>query len=187
MWYVIFFTVRKIQTLDKHRLLVFTAISVVLFFTLREIKAEQSLSFLLGILLSDKKEWQGRLFKVRDGLLFIAFGVTCLAIKQLPIIRYAPPIVMNFVQFGIKLPTGFGLMILCHAIIDKLEWMGTALSAVGAVSYELYLIHGYVLAAVPASIVGVVMFVIVTAILSIIYYWILKRLRLVLLKALHVI
>ena len=185
MLYVIFFAVRKIQVLDKHRLLVFTAISVVLFFTLREIKAEQSLSFLLGILLSEKKEWQERTFKVRYGLIFIAFGVACLAVKQLPIIRSAPQIVMNLVQLGIKLPTGFGLMILCHAIIDKLEWMGTALSAVGAISYELYLIHGYVLAAVPVSIFGVMLFIIVTAILSIIYYWILKRIRPVLLKALH--
>ena len=187
MWYVIFFIVRKITVLDKHRLLVITAISVVLFFTLREIKAEQSLSFLLGILLSEKREWREKLFKVRYGLLFVVFGVACLAIKQLPIIRSTPQMVMNFVQLGIKLPVGFGLMILCYTIIGRWKWIGTGLGAVGIISYELYLIHGYVLAAVPASIVGVVMFVIVTAVLSILYYCILKRLRPVLLKALHVI
>ena len=187
MWYVIFFSVRKIPALNKHRVLLFTAISVVLFFTLRETKAEQSLSFLLGILLSEKKEWREKFFKVQYGLLFIAFGVACLAIKQLPIIRAAPQIVMNLVQLGIKLPVGFGLVILCYAIIGRRKWIGTALGAVGIISYELYLIHGYVLAAVPASIVGVVMFAIVTAVLSILYYCILKRLRPVLLKALHVI
>ena len=187
MWYVIFFSVRKVPVLNKHRVFVFSAISVVLFFTLREIKAEQSLSFLLGIILSERKEWQEKLFNVRYGLLFTAFGVVCLAIKQLPIVRSTPQIVMNFVQLGIKLPIGFGLMILCFVIVCRWKWIGTALGAVGIISYELYLIHGYVLAAVPASIVGVVMFVIVTAVLSILYYCILKRLRPVLLKALHVI
>lgn len=176
-----------IPALNKHRVLVFTAISVVLFFTLREIKAEQSLSFLFGILLSEKKEWREKLFKVRYGLIFTAFGVACLAIKQLPIVRSAPQIMMNLVQLGIKLPIGFGLMILCYAIVGRWKRIGAALGAVGIISYELYLIHGYVLAAVPASFVGVMMFVFVTAVLSIIYYCIFQRLRPVLLKALHVI
>lgn len=187
VWYMIFFSVRKIPALNKHRVLVFTAISVVLFFTLREIKAEQSLSFLLGVILSEKKEWREKLFKVQYGLLFIAFGVACLAIKQLPTVRSAPQIVINFVQLGIKLPIGFGLMILCYEIVGRWKWIGTVLGAVGIISYELYLIHGYVLAVVPGSAAGVMVFVIVTALLSIIYYWTLKKLRPVLLKALHVI
>ena len=182
MWYVIFFIVRKIPVLNKHRVLVFTVISVVLFFTLREIKAEQSLSFLLGIFLSEKKEWREKLFKVRYGLLFIAFGVACLAIKQLPFVRYAPQIVMNLVQLGIKLPVGFGLVILCYTIIGRWKWIGTALGAVGIISYELYLIHGYVLAAVPVSVAGALLLVFATTLLSIVYWLIMKKLQHVLLS-----
>ena len=187
MWYVIFYTVRSIGFLDKHRIAVFAAISVILFFTLREIKAEQSLSFFMGIILSEKKELQDTLFKAKYGVLLTVFGVGCLAIKQLPITRSAPQIVMNLIQLGIKLPIGIGLMIFCYVIVGKRNRLGNILGAVGIISYELYLIHGYVLAAVPVSIVGVMVFIIVTALLSVVFWWIMKKLRYVLLKALHVI
>lgn len=175
MWYVIFFIVRKIPALDKYRVLVFTAISVVLFFTLREIKAEQSLSFLAGLLLSEKKDLQEKLFRVRYGMLLVVFGIACLAIKQLPIVRSAPQIVMNLVQLGIKLPIGLGMMIVMHHVMKR--WKLRLLYYIGLISYELYLIHGYVLSSVPISLKGMMLFVLITGVASSVFWWLMQKMR----------
>ncbi len=175
MWYLIFYIVRSIGLSDKYRLIIFGVISVITFFILREIKAEQSLSFFMGVLLSDKKILQKKLFKLRLGLLFLLFGIMCLAVKQLPIIRSAPQLVMNLVQLGIKLPIGVGLIILAHEVMKK--WKLQVLYAVGIISYELYLIHGYVLSAVPSSLQGVFLFVMITIIGSVTCWFIMKLMK----------
>lgn len=175
MWYVIFYTVRRIGFLDRHRVIIFIAVSVVCFFTLREIKAEQSLSFLLGIILSEKKDWQERLFRIKCSILLIVFGVICLAIKQLPVIRLSPQIIMNLVQLGVKLPVGFGLMILAFWMLKRIQLRGLYL--VGIMSYELYLIHGNVLEHAPVSITGMVLFSLITAVVSIFYQWLMKKMK----------
>lgn len=56
------------------------------------------------------------------------------------------------------------------------------LGAVGIISYELYLIHGYVLAAVPISVAGALLLVFATTLLSIVYWLIMKKLQHVLLS-----
>ena len=175
MWYMIFYIVRRIDALDKHRVLIFTIVSVITFFTLREIKAEQSLSFLAGILLSERKEFREKLFKPRWGIILMAFGIGCLAIKQLSFIRTAPQIIMNLVQLGIKLPAGLGLMVLAHSVLKK--WKLTVLYWIGLISYELYLVHGYVLSAVPVSVAGAVLFVVITALISFAFWWTMKKLK----------
>ena len=39
----------------------------------------------------------------------------------------------------------------------------------GVISYELYLIHGYVLSAVPVSMAGAIIFIVITILASIIF------------------
>ena len=54
--YVAFYLVIRVPFLTKHKITIFTALSVASFFLLREIKAEQAMSFLTGMVLSEYKE-----------------------------------------------------------------------------------------------------------------------------------
>lgn len=158
LWYVIFYITRKIKILDRYRVVIFIILSVVLFFTQTEIRAEQSFSFLSGILLSEKKEKQNKVFLIRNGVMLILFGVCFLALKQFPIIRSAHPLIMNMIQLFIKLPIGMGVLILAYFIgkcinISWLKW-------IGLISYELYLVHGYILENVQVTILGAMEFIV---------------------------
>ena len=188
LWYAIFYVVRRVKFLDDRRIAVFTIISIVCFFALREIKAEQSLSFWAGIMLSERKELQEKLFHVQSALAFLLFGIACLALKQVPDIRSAPQLAINAVQLGIKLPAGLGLMALCQVALRQkwLKFSAVILSAVGIISYELYLMHGYVLLAVPKRPAGVVVFVTMTSVLSLAFWWVMRQLRPVLSRIMRV-
>lgn len=186
LWYFIFYVVRRADLLDDYRMIIFTVVSLVLFFLLREIKAEQSFSFILGILLSERKVLHKKLFNIRFGLSSMLLGIFCLAIKQLPLIRSAPQILMHLVQLGIKLPIGFGLIILCWLVVRKRKRIGVAFEAVGIISFELYLIHGYSLNVVPKNVGGLILFVILTGVLSVVFWWLMKKTKTVWLKMFRV-
>ena len=175
IWYTVFYVVRRMKILNRCRIPVFAITSTVLFFTLQEIKAEQSLSFITGIILSERTETQNNIFKLGYGLLFTAFGIAGLAIKQLPVIRTAPQLVMNITQLSIKLPIGLGMIILCGILIRHVKWIGKTLGKVGVIAYELYLIHGYILRDVPLSIIGGLLFASVTSLLSVSFWRIMRR------------
>ena len=191
MWYVIFYIVRKINAIDKYKEAVFFAVSIVTFFCLREIKAEQSFSFLTGIIFSEKKEIQKKVFKPRSGFILIMIGLSCLATKQLPIIRSGSQTLMKFVQLGIKLPCGLGSIILlyvfllaAHDVDDRN--ITNVLYGIGLISYELYLIHGYVLTVISVSWIGAIVFILLTGTVSFVYWWVLKLLRPYLFKVFRV-
>ena len=84
------------------------------------------------------------------------FGMYFLVLKQFPVVRSAPQIVMNTVQLFIRLPVGMGLIILTYYIRKRcnLFW----LKWVGIISYELYLVNGYVLNTVSVTATGVLSF-----------------------------
>ena len=183
LWYVIFYITRKIKILDRYRVVIFIIVSIILFFTQREIRAEQSFSFLLGILLSEKKEQHNKVFLIRNGVVLILFGVCFLALKQFPIVRSAHPLIMNMIQLFIKLPIGLGVLILIYFIgkyinISWLKW-------IGLISYELYLVHGYILENVRVTVLGAMEFIVGSVGISFVL-WILldktKQLQMKLLK-----
>lgn len=186
--YVLFYAVKRIRVIEKYHIFVFGAISLILFFTTREIMAEQSISFLFGILLSERKQVQKYLFRIRFGIIFTGFGVACLAVKQLPVVRAAPQIIINLVQLGIKFPIALGSMILFYTLFKKANWIAVVLGAVGAVSYELYLIHGYILSIpiMPINIYGVLIFVGITSAASVCYWWIIKKTKPLLFKVFRI-
>lgn len=177
LWYVLFYVVMRVSDrihLDgEKKILVFSLISIILFFTQNEIRAEQSLSFLTGIILSEKKEKVGKILKWRSGFLLTICGIAFLALKQLDFIRSAPQLVYNLVQLGIKLPVGMGLIILCYLIAEKINLR--LFAWVGMISYELYLIHGYVLPNVK-GIVGAVLFWLLSFGIGALYHLVMKKL-----------
>ena len=155
LWYAVFYLVRRVSFLDKFRRPIFLAVSVVFFFIHPEIRAEQAFSFFCGIMISEYKP--RRLLNLRNALIVTGFGVIFLALKQLPAVRAFPAIPMNFIQLCIKLPIGIGIMMLVRLAFRHVN--AKPLYAVGVISYELYIIHGYILTAVPKSFPGALIFV----------------------------
>ena len=167
--------VRCVKVLDQYRLPIFTVLSIAVFFFLGELQAEQSLSFLAGVLLSEKKEVVKDKVGAENGIIILSIGIFFLALKQIPATRNAHEIVMKLVQLMIKLPCALGFIILAHMVSEKLCLK--CLGWIGAISYELYLIHGYVLDRVSINGVGAVLFVVVTVLMSCLFGLVLKKLK----------
>lgn len=139
----------------SYRWWILAAFSCYTFFGMGAIRAEQCLSFPLGILLSEKcsmlkyASWRGMM---KWALALIAFGVTCLTVKQLPEIRtYMGTYLYSAVELGIKLPLGLGVMIFLWLL--PIRWvMNPFFILCGSLSYELYLIHMLLLGLVQSSV-----------------------------------
>lgn len=177
MWYVIFYSVSKISVFSKHKILIVSSIALISFFFLREIKAEQAMSFFTGIVLSEYKDnvKLRQCLSWKMGIVLIVWGVMFLAIKQIPLVRNMPQIVISFVQLMIKLPCGSGMCVICYLLRNKINYK--FFSLVGAISYELYLIHGYVLQNVSVGLQGEIVFVVFSALGALILHFILKVIR----------
>lgn len=173
IWYIVFYVVRRNHYLDNVRILIFLTVSIILFFSMTEIAAEQSLSFLVGILISEYKDRIVPLLSLKKGIILICFGVIFLGLKQLPVIRTSPQIIMNFVQLCIKSPCGLGLLIFVYRIGLKSK----VLNFIGSISYELYIIHGYILGIVPVSFCGILLFLGISFATSYSYMLILQKLN----------
>ena len=177
MWYTIFYFVKRITWTEKHTLIVLTVISCGLFFLLREIKAEQSFSFLAGIVLSECKNSKKlkKALNWKIGVSLLGYGFLFLALKQTDIVRNAPQLVYNFIQLMIKLPCGLGMCLILISVRKmincKLFW------SIGAISYELYLVHGYILPLVPVSVGGELTFIGVSVGTALALHYLLKLIK----------
>lgn len=147
-WYIAFLLKQYIlyyiatRFFYQFRLQIIFIISIISIFILPNIEAEQGLSFLLGVLISENynKVCSNR-FLMRNILIFTFFciGTIFLAIKQLPIIReYENHFIYNWVQLFIKLPYAIFFILIIHKLpIFKSKF----LIFTGMISYELYLTH----------------------------------------------
>ncbi|WP_230596478.1 acyltransferase family protein, partial [Bacteroides ovatus] len=100
----------------KYRWYLLVAFAIYTFFCMDAIRAEQCLSFPIGVLLSEKRKKFLLLSKrkyVQLMAIFCIIGLVSLAIKQLPEVRdlCGTPF-YSLVEFGIKLPLGISVMII---------------------------------------------------------------------------
>ena len=160
----------RLGFLAKHKKIVFIVSSIIMFFVCHEIRAEQSLSFFSGILCSenDKNKKENITMNWKTGIILVVIGVIFLLIKQLPSIRSAHVKVYDFIQLLIKLPIGLGVSIIVVNIIYKLMTTKRIISlllqlfyVLGEFSYEIYLVHGYILYQVPKSVFGILLFLVI--------------------------
>ncbi|QIU95518.1 acyltransferase family protein [Bacteroides faecium] len=163
----------------KYRWWILAAFSCYTFFGMGMIRAEQCLSFPLGILLSEKYsvlEHASRGGMMKWALALIVFGIICLAVKQLPEIRaYMGTYLYSAVELGIKLPLGLGVMILLWLL--PTPWvMNPFLVLCGILSYELYLVHMQLLGSVQ-SFVSASMIILISLLLAYSMSVVTKRLQ----------
>lgn len=142
----------------KYRLLILLMLAILSLFLLKEIAAEQALSFWCGCLFSEKKKLFEKLRRV--SVILLLFGVIMLAFKQLDLVRNASQIVINCVQLSIKLPIALFLvgMVIQTTTIMKYLYM----EKIGKISYELYLIHINFLYLVMPNIWSLMLFMVLT-------------------------
>ena len=172
--YIMFYLIMSNSLTRKHKIVFWGVLSIVSFFVLSPIRAEQSFSFLAGVIFSEKKEKLKKL-NWKTGSILIIFSVVFLVLKQTSVIRNAPQLIFNLVQVMIKLPCGIGI---CGWIISINKKMNLKLlDLVGKISYELYLVHGYVLGMVSINVRGAFIFVLISTIVTIIFYYVVKIIK----------
>lgn len=100
---------------------IFAVLSLVSFFAFAKtypLRAEQSFSFLAGVLFAKlNQEKISKIFRLRYGILSLFAGIAFLGIKQLPLIRNAGEYIYNLVE-----PKIFTFYIPC-IIIKKQNFM----------------------------------------------------------------
>lgn len=180
LWYVLFYLIMRFRVLEKYRCQALFAISLVLFFFFcnrSPLRAEQSLSFFAGFVLAEyeNSEIIRNKITLKTGTLMIVLGVMFLVIKQLEIIQNAPVIVFNFVQLMIKLPCALGILIVVYTASKKINvrffrW-------VGMISFEMYIIHGYLLEKAEINYSGAIMFILLTTVCSVLFWLIMNKTR----------
>ena len=155
----------------KFRLQIIFVTSIIFIFILPNIEAEQGLSFLLGVLISENynKVCSSKLF-TKNILIFSFFciGTIFLAIKQLPIIReYEGHYIWHWIQLFIKLPYAIFFILIIHKLpIFKSKF----LIFIGIISYELYLVHMIFLKYIDMKLMNAFIVLIVSFALSYLFY-----------------
>lgn len=177
LWYVLFYAVMRVGLLRRRKMLIFGALTAVMFFVFDEIRAEQSLSFFAGIVFSEFKNREkiARARNWRSGVALVAIGVMFLALKQLSLVREAPIVIFNFVQLMIKLPCGLGVALVVLDLIKHIDFR--FFGYVGSIAYEIYLVHGYILYRMPKSILGACGFIVISVAGSLLLKLLLKYVK----------
>lgn len=104
--------------------------------------AEQSFSFLTGIMLAQNKEKilskmnKNKCFFIGVGCCFV--GIAFLALKQLPVVRMSPYCVFNVIQLVVKLMCALGIVLSLWKLWPK---KNGGIVQIGKRSYEVYIVH----------------------------------------------
>lgn len=184
LWYLAFYCLKRIRPLARYSVALAFLFGAVLFFVQAPIRAEQALSFPVGMLLSEKKGLIRRERALLSGALLVLVGGLFLGLKQLPALRAAPELVMNCVQLLIKLPCGLGIAVLATGLLSDRSCR--PLGVVGSMSFELYLAHGYLLQWAPRSPLGVLLFLAGTTVFAAALWFLNKKTKPLVRKALRI-
>lgn len=180
-WYILFWILKRFIPDFSDWLLLLLAISS--FFLFSNIKSEQSLSFICGVLYSAKKDKiSGNKYQYEIVALFLLiFGITCLAAKQSDFIRCfgEESLAVKLCQLGIKLPVGLSILLFYSQIRLK-STIKKVCSFLGVISLEIYLVqmplYSYISSSVIRLIVVIFMISILVFVLNYSARFLIKRL-----------
>lgn len=143
LWYLLFYLAVRFSKSLVYKYIVLSAAAVISFVLLNEIRAEQSFSFLFGVLLSDFKEIKPKIQKRFFVISVFVLGILCLTIKQLSFVRSTGGLLMKLVQLFIKLPLGIFILIFLAWLMNFsfMNIIKKTLAILGDYSYEIYLAH----------------------------------------------
>ncbi len=177
--YIIFYIFTKFAFFNRtesSRLYLMSAVAVVVLFTLPSIEAEQAFSFVLGVVMSQYKDYFKEIIFRRYKLIVMSLfviGISFLAMRQLDMMRSCEVTIVNdIIRVFIVIPIGMFVVIAFSAIYSFFNnnFIGKILAFIGAMSFELYLVHMALLYLVDKTLLGNILFLISTIGLSYIFY-----------------
>lgn len=160
--YLVFYLIISIPMLYTKRYLVLCVVSTVTFIscscTANGLRAEQAISFLVGVWVSDNyakaKRW---LLNPMILLTLMIGGTLLLATKQIPAIRmHEGEILWQGIQLVMK--TSFAMAVIGGVYLARRLFNNGFITLVGGISYELYLVHFRLLGLPPKGVWGMCVF-----------------------------
>ena len=139
--YIIFYI--TFRFFKEKALVTIAILGVFSFVWLNNLRAEQSFSFLCGLLFSNYKSqisnW-GNIKSMHISLLLITIGLTALLIKQTPALKEydLESKIICFLNLMTKLSVASGIILF---FVYRLPKGDTFFLSIGNISYELYLVH----------------------------------------------
>lgn len=135
------------------RKMVWVVCAVISFFACGNLRAEQSISFLLGIYAEEHHD-KLKLTQPRKafycGVGLMAVSIIFLAIKQVPSVRMCSPLIITFLNLILK----SSFMLATVIITGQITVCRTIVHFFGNISYALYLIHGHFMWIIYESFTG---------------------------------
>lgn len=185
VWYVLFWVSNSLFS-ERVCIIVLSLSAILMFFIWPNLQAEQSLSFVSGVVFSRieekivSKNYDNKWKYVLPITLFL-YATLFLIVKQFPSIRGfgEESLLMKFVQINIKYP--YSIAIISMVILFKTPlWLNKIIHPVGLLSLELYLVQMQFFALINGSTNAFFCILFVVIILSIILYYLDIRLNKVL-------
>ena len=168
--YILFYICTKFFC--KVKLYIFILCSIIFLFTFPNIEAEQSFSFLTGVLISEYYQDIKRMVEKRYlvvSIIFFIIGTIFLGIKQLHFIRlYEGHYIYSIIQLFIKLPYALLFISIVHYLNILIS--SRFLKFSGKISYELYLVHMIFLQYINSNIYTAFLVIIVSYIISYLFF-----------------
>ena len=169
-WYIVFYL--AIALLPKYKMPLMIIASVAMFFLLGSLAREQSFAFVIGVFLSDHKDYIAKLSHKKMLWIFIvAFCIATifLGIKQVPAVRtLSGTLYYSFIQLVQNL--SFACSIISFMILVPAITRSSFLVFCGIISYEIYLLHFPFYGKVDGSIALAFVLIILSVIASYLFY-----------------
>lgn len=176
LWYLFFYAVIRIPNLYSHRHSVLGIVSLLVFIVgcafNNGLRAEQAVSFFIGVWISDNYEKaKEKITKNKMIAVLLIIGIALLGCKQVPAIRALENAAM---WYGIQLMMKISVAIAFIGLTYKFSavFNNRMILNIGLVSYELYLVHYQLLSLPSRGIAGILGFVTI----SLLGAWIIHRL-----------
>lgn len=174
-WYLVFYLIISIPGMYAKRYWILSVTSIMVFIACTMagsgLRAEQALSFLIGIWISDNYE-SAREVLTNKGILFtlVITGGVLLMTKQIPIIRIQGDTVLwQGIQLGMKV--SFAMALIGFIYCFRRIFNSGFIALVSKISYELYLVHFRLLRLPQKGVMGMCSFLG----LSIIGAWVVNK------------
>lgn len=166
LMYIAFYVTIRIN--NKYMIMLMGLLGIILFLWLNNLRAEQSFSFLGGVLFSKYKNSFSSIGKEKLFVLFIVLfilGLSFLLIKQHPSIRTydLESIPFKVCNLFLKLSLAISIVFLC---LSLLPYGNKILSRIGDISYELYLVHVSFFMGIRGSYLNLTLFIIQSFVLA---------------------
>lgn len=142
------------------------------------LRARQMLCFPLGIWLADNKKLIEEKMSIKSFAILIfagggIAGVTFMAVTQFPMIKNLPYIMSNTLSLFTVLPLAIAVIV-ASKVFGRL-FDNYLLLIAGEISYEIYLVHAFTLNLVEESVDKLLIFMMITTILSVVMHCVLKK------------